>query len=201
MGHGMGQSTPAGPAISPTRGSLGHPANIAAAFSAAWGIRGSVTGMGVVRAAVAAVALALWLSACGGDSSTDRDRQQIIGMVERGHDALLQNRPQDVCKLLTARARRNSLHHGTEYTGSGARRLPRTCQQAIGDQIGFAQMTRTGLTGLGSHDPRVSFTHISRRSAQVRVEPPGVDIYFVRGMGGWRADRTNDFPFDGGTGE
>ena len=105
--------------------------------------------------------------------------------------------------MLTAHARQNSLGYGAEYTGSGRQaesRAPRTCRQAIGDQIDFARTSSAGLERLGSDEPDISFIKVDDRTAQVRVEPPGVDIYLVKTSDGWRADRTDDFPFDGSTG-
>ena len=104
---------------------------------------------------------------------------------------------------MTPRARANSLHYAVEYTGSGPRspaRAPKTCTAAIADQLRFARDTRGGLRRVRAASDEPSFISIKARSAHVRMAAAGVDVYFVKTRAGWRADRTDDFPFDGGTG-
>ncbi|MGI8749854.1 MAG: hypothetical protein ACR2J6_04780 [Thermoleophilaceae bacterium] len=164
--------------------------------------------MQLVRIALVG-ACSLLVSGCGsGGSDQGGDREQIKQVIAKGQRALAANRPAAVCRLMTARARRRSLGFGSEYTGTGRRarsEAPRTCRQAIGDQIYFARRSPSpnvpdDLKSL-EDDPDIEIVEISGAAAHVRLPRFDVDLYMSKSGSRWRADRTDDFPFDGSTGE
>jgi len=135
------------------------------------------------------------------ETASEREAQAVLRVVKRGRAAVLADKPKQVCRLLTRHARHHSLvlfdYH---YEGKRARRRPKTCVQAVGDQIDFAQednelrwlKTRPELRGL-----RV--VRLKGKKAHVLLGRH-TDIYLLKSPRGWRGDFANFSPYDGGSG-
>jgi hypothetical protein len=137
------------------------------------------------------------------DASTRRsEKRAVLRVVKRGQRAILANHPKTVCRLLTRRARKNSLIlYGLDTHPDGTPRpKPKTCARAIKYMIedakengGLGELRRGGVL----YGTKV--VSIRRRRAHVR-KAEGTEIHLVKRRGRWYGDYANFAPFDGTSG-
>lgn len=162
----------------------------------------------VIAAAAAIVLVVLGVVALvqGRGQRRGEDERAVLRVVRQGQRAALSNRPRDVCRLLTARARRNALNlDGLDQDPEGRRRRPPgSCAEAIGYQIDDARhLGELGVLRPGGYLRATRGVSIRGRRARV-TKGAGVNATHIRLIklagGSWRADRAGFAPFDGSTG-
>ena len=158
---------------------------------------------GIASVTLAAlIATAVFSLAEAQDDRPDGERRAVLRVVQRGQQAVVEDRPRLVCRLLTRRARRNSLKLFNLYHHPDGRPRPRpkTCATAVGYQIDDARdggELRELRPGGGLHATRV--VAIDGRRARVR-KTGHTDIYLIKTPNGWRGDHADFAPFDGSSG-
>ena len=132
-------------------------------------------------------------------SKESDDEQAVLRVVKKGRVAILRDRPRTVCRLLTRRARRNSLRSAEFDEDQSDRPRPRSCVDAIGRMID-RERENGGLKILRRPSYR-KFTveRIAGNRAHVTLGTH-TDIYLLRRRDGWRGDFGNFSPFDGSSG-
>jgi hypothetical protein len=154
-----------------------------------------------------ALGLAILLGALDAGRAADpNERAAVLKVVREGQAAILGDSPATVCRLLTRRARLNSLISiSLDHDPRGRMRpTPKTCAQAIGYEIDDAR-TIGELKRLRA-DRSLRETRIVRirgNRAHVRKGDAGntSEIYLLKRKDGWRADYATFSPFDGTSGE
>ena len=133
-------------------------------------------------------------------------------VAEAGRTAVLKNRPRSVCRLLTRRARRNSVLYSNYIRQRDGRKRPRpkTCERSVGFMIDELRDGDRIYREIKREPTLASFevVGVKGKRAHLRLvivtRPAGeteADIYFLRGRSGWRADFADFSPFDGSSGE
>jgi len=159
---------------------------------------------------VAAGLIALFVSQAS--SSPSSEEAAVLKVARAGRTAVVQDRPAAVCRLLTRRARRNSLLYSNYVDRRSVRRKPgrSSCAAAVGFMIAeerdggriYQQVKRKPSLA------RFEVLRINGKRAHLRLlithlKPAGTveaDVYFLKGPNGWRADFANFSPFDGSSG-
>lgn len=163
-----------------------------------WRLRLSAVALVSTLVIVATVAM---ISACA-NSGERSEKDAVLRVVQQGEAAILADRPEAVCRLLTTRARRNSLIlDGIDMHPDGRPRpKPKTCAQAVGymldDQREFGALMALRPGGEYHATKIVSIGH---GRAHVR-KSNHMEIYLVKRNGEWLADYANFAPFDGSSG-
>ncbi len=126
----------------------------------------------------------------------------VLRVVQKGQRAVLENRPRLVCRLLTRRARRNSLRlfNLDQHPDGQPRPRPKTCRRAIRYQIADARDAgelRALRSGGAQHATHI--VSIEDRRAHVR-KGGDTDIYLIKTARGWRGDDSDFAPFNGSSG-
>jgi hypothetical protein len=139
----------------------------------------------------------------GSGRTVSNEERAVLHVARVGRLAVLRRQPRTVCKLLTARARRNSLKLQDLNTDpEGQRRpSPKTCVTAVRYQIRDA--ATLGELGVLRHQRSLQgfvVVTIARKRAHVRLGT-NTELYFLRTRHGWRGDFANFSPFDGSSGE
>lgn len=159
---------------------------------------------------VAAGLIALFFTQAS--SSQPSEEAAVLKVARAGRTAVVQDRPAAVCRLLTRRARRNSLLYSNyvDRRSERRRRGRSSCASAVGFMIAeerdggriYQQVKRKPSLA------RFEVVRINRKRAHLRLlithlKPAGTvdaDVYFLKGPDGWRADFANFSPFDGSSG-
>lgn len=126
-------------------------------------------------------------------------RAALLRTLDAGRAHVLADEPAAVCRLLTARARRNALGDFSFEELPAARR-PRTCAQAVGRLIDQARADG-GLKTLRTDPDYRRFRIVRFTTARATATIGDGTIDLVRTPAGWRADLADFSPFDGSSGE
>src|SRR3954451_16034501 len=136
------------------------------------------------------------------DALNTPQQRAVLRAVAKGESAILHDRPRVVCRLLTRRARRNSLLlFNLDQTPEGRPRpKPKSCARAVGYMIGDARANGE-LKALrrGGDYYTTKVVSVGHGRAHVRKGRDG-DIYLVKRDGRWLGDYADFAPFDGSSG-